>query len=78
VSRVKGCACANGSTQHGYINKEDVVSPTAATESIIITATADAKENRDVMSADIPNSFVQTDMEKIGEKKVTMKICGAW
>jgi Reverse transcriptase (RNA-dependent DNA polymerase) len=75
--RVKGRACANGSTQRGYINKEDAASPTAATESIIITATIDAKENRDVMSADIPNAFVQTDMEKIGDEKVIMKIRGA-
>jgi Reverse transcriptase (RNA-dependent DNA polymerase) len=74
--RIKGRYCANGSTQREYINKEDAASPTAVTESIIITATIDAKENRDVMSADIPNAFVQTDMEKIGSEKVIMKIRG--
>jgi hypothetical protein len=35
--RVKGRACANGSTQRGYINKEDSSSPTATTKSIVIT-----------------------------------------
>jgi hypothetical protein len=75
--RVKSHACANVSTQRGYINKEDAAGATAATESIIITATVDTQENHDIMSADIPNGFVQTDMEKIGEEKLTMKICGA-
>jgi hypothetical protein len=72
--RVKARACANGSTQREYINKEDAASPTAATESILLTATIDAKENCDIMSADIPNAFVQTDMENNGSEKVVMKI----
>lgn len=75
--RVKGRACANGSTQRDYINKEDAASPTAVTESILITATIDAKENRDVMSADIPNAFVQTDMIQNNNEQVVMKIRGA-
>ena len=29
--KVKGRTCANGSTQRGYINKKDAVSPTVAT-----------------------------------------------
>jgi hypothetical protein len=41
--RVKARACANGSTQRDYINKEDAASPTAAVESILLTATIDAK-----------------------------------
>ena len=52
--RIKARACANGSSQREYINREDATSPTAATESILITATIDAKENRDIMTADIP------------------------
>ena len=74
--RIKGRACANGSTQREYINKEDAASPTVATESILLTATIDAKENRDVMSADIPNAFVQTDMTNVTDEKVIMKIRG--
>jgi hypothetical protein len=56
---------ANGSTQRGYINKEDAPSPTVATELIAITATIDAKQGRDVMTINVPNAFIQTDMEKI-------------
>jgi Reverse transcriptase (RNA-dependent DNA polymerase) len=74
--RVKARACANGSSQREYISKEDAASPTAATESILLTATIDAKENRDIMTADIPNAFVQTDMTSEGNEKMVMKIRG--
>jgi Reverse transcriptase (RNA-dependent DNA polymerase) len=74
--RVKARACANGSTQREYINKEDTASPTASTELILLTAAIDAKENSDVMSADIPNAFVQTDIEVNNNEKMTMKIRG--
>ena len=38
----------------------------------------DAKENRDVMTADIPNAFIQAHMPKLenGEDRVIMKITG--
>jgi Reverse transcriptase (RNA-dependent DNA polymerase) len=74
--RVKARACANGSTQRDYINKEDAASPTAAVESILLTATIDAKENRDIMSVDIPNAFIQTNIESKDNEKMTMKIRG--
>jgi hypothetical protein len=67
--RVNARACAN-------INKEEGASPAAATESILLTATIDAKEHRDIMSADISNAFVQTDMVNDGNEKVIMKIRG--
>ena len=56
---IKGRTCANGSTQREYVNHEDTSSPTAATESILLTATIDAEEGRDIMTVDIPNAFVQ-------------------
>ena len=73
---IKGRTCANGSTQREYISKEEAASPTALTESILLTATIDAEENRDVMSNDVPNAFVQTDMESPNGEKVMMKIRG--
>jgi hypothetical protein len=76
--RIKGRACANGSIQREYINREDAASPTAMTESILITATIDAKQGHDVMTADIPNAFVQTEIEDKGVgQRVIMKIRGA-
>jgi hypothetical protein len=74
--KVKGHTCANGSTQRGYINKDDAVSPTVATESIAITATIKAKQGRDIITINVPNAFIQTDMEKIDGNRVIMKICG--
>jgi hypothetical protein len=61
---VKGQTCANGSTQRKYMDRDEAASPTASTESILITATIDAKQNRDIMTADILNAFVQTDVDK--------------
>jgi hypothetical protein len=39
------------------------------TESIVITATIDAKQNCDVMTADVPNAFVQTAVDEKNLKK---------
>ena len=75
--RVKARTCANGSTQREYVSKEEASSPTAITESLLLTATIDAKEGRDVMTADIPNAFVQTHLDEspTGERTI-MKITG--
>jgi len=43
------------------------VSPTAALESIMLTAVIDAKEGHDVMCMDVPNAFIQTAMPKLEE-----------
>jgi hypothetical protein len=72
-NKIKGWTCANGSTQQEFVNQEDGTSPTAATESILLTATIDAEEGRDVMTVDIPNAFVQTDLD-LKKEQVIMKI----
>ena len=64
---VKARTCANGSTQRGYIERDQAASPTASTEAIIIM---------DVMTSDVPNAFVQTDIDQSGER-IIMKIRGA-
>jgi hypothetical protein len=61
--------------KHDYVNQEDATSPTAATKLILLTATIDAEEGRDVMTVDIPNAFVQTKLD-INQEKVIMKIFG--
>jgi hypothetical protein len=73
--RIKARACANGSVQRSYVPKEDATSPTAMTESILLTATIEAHEGRDVMTADIPNAFVQTEVDQ-SKEKIIMKIRG--
>ena len=61
---IKGRNCANLSTQREYVDRDEAASPTAMTESITITGVIDAKQGQDVMTADIPNAFVQTDIDK--------------
>mmetsp|Transcript_11837 Transcript_11837/g.17121 ORF Transcript_11837/g.17121 Transcript_11837/m.17121 type:complete len:448 (-) Transcript_11837:440-1783(-) len=75
--KIKACTCANGSTQRPYTLKEESTSPTTMTESLLLTSVIDAEENCDVMTLDIPNAFVQTQMPEadVG-KRVIMKIKG--
>ena len=60
---IKGRLVAGGDRQREYMSKDDVGSPTCALESIMLCATINAEEHRDVATADIPNAFVQTSME---------------
>ena len=63
-----------------WLSREDSSSPTASTEGVFLTAVVDAKEERDIMSSDIPNAFIQTKMPKInveqGDERIIMKITG--
>jgi hypothetical protein len=61
--KIKGRGCADGRKQRLYMNKEDTSSPTVTTEGLLLSCTIDAKEGRDVATADIPGAFMQTDMD---------------
>ena len=76
--RVKGRLVYNGKPTRQWLNKEEAYAPTASLEGIFLTAIIDAKEQRDVMSADIPNAFIQAQMPEVqeGEERVIMKITG--
>ena len=60
------------------MSREDAASPTVFMESISFTTVIDAKKNRDIMTTDIPNAFIQAHMPEIknGEHPVIMKITG--
>ena len=73
---IKGRACANGSIQRNYIDKDDAATPTVGTEAILLSGVIDAKEKRDVMTADIPNALVQTEVDP-EDGIILMKIRGA-
>jgi hypothetical protein len=75
---VKGRMVYNGKPMKEWLSREDSVSPTAALESIMLTAVIDAHEERDVMTCDIPNAFIQALMPKVedGDERVMMKITG--
>ena len=78
TEKIKGRMVFDGKKTREWITKEDSASPTATLEGIFLTLTIDAHENRDVMSADVPNAFIQTQMSEVkkGEERWMMKITG--
>ena len=67
----------NGKPTRDWLSREDSASPTASLEGVLITSVIDAKEQRDVMSADIPNAFIQAEIPNgKGDEKIIMKITG--
>jgi hypothetical protein len=73
---IKGRMVYNGKPTREWLSREDSVSPTAALESIMLTALVDANEERGVMTYDIPNAFIQALMPKVepGDERVMIKI----
>jgi len=55
-SSIKARLVAGGNRQRDFVSKEEVGSPTAATESVLITSVIDAHQCRDVSTVDIPNA----------------------
>ena len=72
---IKARACANGSVQRNYINKEDAASPTVSLETLLTTCVIDAKQRRNIRTLDIPNAFVQTELPQ-NEERIIMRING--
>jgi hypothetical protein len=68
----------NGKPTREWLSREDSASPTAALQSIMLTAVIDAHEGCDVMTCDIPNAFIQALMPEVKDedKRVMMKITG--
>jgi hypothetical protein len=68
----------NGKPTREWLSREDSVSPTAALESIMLTAVIDAHEERGVMTCDIPNAFIQALMPEVkeGDERVMKDITG--
>jgi hypothetical protein len=75
---VKGRMVYNGKPTREWLSREDSASPTAALKSIMLTAVIDAHEERDVMTYDIPNAFMQALKPEVNDRdeRVTMKITG--
>ena len=63
--KIKGRSVAGGNKQRDFIIKEEAISPTVATEAVLVSCVIDAQEHRDVTTIDIPNAFIQTRVEKI-------------
>jgi hypothetical protein len=61
---IKGRACADGRKQREGSTKSDATSPTVALESVLITATIDAHEGREVAIVDVPGAYLTADMDE--------------
>ena len=74
---VKGRLAYNGKKTRQWISREDKSSPTAHTESILLTSAIDAHQRRDVMTMDIPNALIQAFLPiDMGGERVIMKVHG--
>jgi hypothetical protein len=62
---IKACGCADGRKQRLYKTKEDTSSPTVRTESLLLSCMIDAKEQRQVMTCDVPRTFMQVDVDEV-------------
>ncbi len=69
---MKARSCANGNPQREHIAKEEAAAPTVVLESVFLTSTIDAKENREVVTINIPGTFLHVD----NEDYVIMKMVG--
>jgi hypothetical protein len=66
---------AGGNKQQDYISKEDASSPTVTKEAVLLSCIINAKRGRDVAVVDIPNAFIQTQVEDERDMAI-IKICG--
>ena len=55
------------------MSKQEIASPTVLMESVFLTATIEASEEREVAVVDIPNAFIQTPHQR---EQVLMKVKG--
>ena len=73
----KGHMACNGKPTRDWLTKEDTSSPTVGLDSSFFTSVIDVKEKQDVMTADVPNAFIQTALkQEDGTEKTIVKIAG--
>ena len=61
--KIKGRVVADGRKQRKFVPREDAASPTIKLESLLMSLMIDAKENRDVATADIVGAYPLVDMK---------------
>jgi hypothetical protein len=62
---IKVCGCADGRKQREMTTKEEASAPIVAIKSVMLSATIDAMEERDVATVDIPGAFMQADIDEV-------------
>jgi len=70
--KLTGRTCANGWSQRSKYTKEETTSPKVSTDALMISLMIDAKERRDVATADVEGAYLHADMEEF----VLLKLVG--
>ena len=68
---LKGRSCADGRPQRALYTKEQSASPTVSTDALMISLMIDAKERRDVATADVVGAYLLADMDEFVLLKLT-------
>jgi hypothetical protein len=63
--RIKARRCADGRKQREATNKADASAPTVSIEGVMLSATIDAMEGRDVATVDVSGAFMQADIDEV-------------
>ena len=71
---LKGRTVADGRKQREYVNREDAASPALSTEGLYMTLAIDAKEERDVATADVAGAYLKADMNDTVHLRFTGKM----
>ena len=71
---VKGQGVYNGKNTHNWVSGEDKASLTATNKGIFVTRVVDTKEEQDMMSNNIPNTFIQAKVPANKEGRPHEKI----
>ena len=68
---IKGCGCTDGHKQCPYVAREDATSLTVASEAVFSMAVIDAWEAQAVAVVDLPDAFMQVDMDELVHVRLT-------
>jgi hypothetical protein len=68
--RIKGRTVADRRPQKALDAKEDKASPTVATDALMLSILIDAKERRDVATADVAGAYLHADMDNFTLLKI--------
>jgi Reverse transcriptase (RNA-dependent DNA polymerase) len=71
TGEIKGRTCADGGVQRSLFDKTETTSPTVANDSLMYSILIDAKERRDVATADVVGAYLNADMEDFTLMKLT-------
>ena len=69
---IKGRCAYNGKPTRDWLTKEETRSPTVSLKSVMLTAVVDSHEDRDVMTSNVPNAFIQTHVPEIKKEMIKL------